>query len=82
MPIRLLRPFLVMMPRLKAEESLLEVKRTALGSTTKIEPLDRRRIIGDWQRAAEGPRSKPNFIQQLQAFGVPVVKVPPKAATP
>lgn len=52
MPVGLLRAYVTMLPRLRAEESLLAMERTATGMVS-IEPEARRNILRTWERQTE-----------------------------
>jgi hypothetical protein len=68
-------------PRLQAQESLRLAAAMAVGSGA-MKRADAQRLVRDWRREAEPPgqrkQRRGNFIQQLQAIGIPIITVPPK----
>lgn len=51
-PIAIVRAYVAMMPRLRADESLLEMERAATGNVTLV-PEARTDILKAWQRQTE-----------------------------
>jgi hypothetical protein len=73
----LLRACVVMLPRLQAEEALLGVTATALG-TGSVKSTEARATMDRLQRAADGPRRRavPASPAQLATMGIGVREVP------
>lgn len=66
MPVALLRSYLVMLPRLRAERALQAVSETMIG-TGSMEKKHAQKTLKDWQREASGPQrvKKPMSEQEL-----------------
>lgn len=57
MPLYLFRAYARMLPQLRAEDALMGVSQTMIG-TGSMEKRSADRILGDWRYEAEGPRPK------------------------
>jgi hypothetical protein len=82
MPIPLLRSHLAALPRLEAEESLLEAERIAVGSAT-LKPAPRGEVLAAWRdqagvKVVRRPRDRAAHGAQLAAAGIGI-RVVPKA---
>lgn len=82
MPIPLLQSHLTALPRLEAEESLLEAERIAVGSGS-LKPDPRADVVAAWRDRAEvkvvrRPRDRASHAAQLAAAGIGI-RVVPKA---
>lgn len=55
MPVALLRSYVTMLPRLRAERALGAVSETMIG-TGSMRKQDAERALREWRREAEGPR--------------------------
>ena len=80
MPIPLLRSHLAALPRLEAEESLLEAERIAVGSAS-MKPDPRAEVVASWRDRAEirivrRPRDRAAHGAQLAAAGIGIRVVP------
>lgn len=64
-----MRAYAAMLPRLRAEESLIESQRMAVGTGTSKDP---RAIVTGWVEQAGVPRTKPvkATTQDLRAIGI------------
>ncbi len=75
MPLRLLRCYADMLPRLQAEEAL---QQATIAGLPHMEREDRQAILDSWQRQAEGltfvrPKmSREQFKSKMAAMGVPL----------
>lgn len=77
--MRVVRSFVAQLPRLRAQESLLEAARTGIGSGT-LRKDARRGFLRDWERMAsgQGGDARPRYIgQRLMSMGLPLEVVPP-----
>ncbi len=74
MPVLLLRAYMVLLPRLQAEEALQAVA-VLQAAHPEYKPEHRRRLLQGWERQAqqESERVKPT-VGQLGMVGIRVVK--------
>lgn len=86
MPLPLLRAYGRMMPRLQAEEALLLVTATALG-TGSLDKHEARRTMAEWRKVADGPQPRQRLSPEqrnimLRSAGIGVRVVPVKVTQP
>jgi hypothetical protein len=77
MPMWLINSYIEMLPRLQAEESLLEVARIGIG-TGSMEKQMRSKIHRQWVRDAQSARERhlitpEQFRAKMSFVGIPVV---------
>ena len=78
MPLRWLRCYAVMLPRLQAEEALVDVLKLQ-AADSNLKRQYREKIVRDWQRLVVRPEEKPGmskeeFVTAMRRMGVQYVE--------